>query len=88
MVVDAQTLIILAHYDCLAALQCVKHLHITFRSVVTLQYQYLSWNCPQIQSLMDWLQSSNNIVYEADGFIAEDEIIVFQGLFNLGTVSV
>ena len=77
LVVDAQTLIILAHYDCLAALQCVKHLHVTFSSVVTLQCQHLSWNYPQIQSLMDWLQSSNNIVYEADGFIAEDEMVEF-----------
>ncbi len=77
LVVDAQTLIILAHYDCLTALQCVKHLHITFSSVVTLQCQYLSWNYPQIQSLMDWLQSSNNIVYEADGFITEDEMVEF-----------
>lgn len=77
LVVDAQTLIILAHYDCLAALQSIKHVHITFSSVSTLQYQHLSWNYPQMQSLMDWIQSSNNIVYEADGFIPEDEMLEF-----------
>lgn len=41
LVVDAQTLIILAFFDCLPALQCVKYLHITFSSIATLQYQYL-----------------------------------------------
>lgn len=74
LVVDAQTLVILAHYDCLSALQCVKHLHISFSSVATLQHQYLSWNYPQSNSLMNWLQSANNIVFEADGFINEGKM--------------
>lgn len=74
LVVDAQTLVILAHYDCLPALQCVKYLHISFSSVATLQYQYLSWNYPWINSLMKWLQSADNIVFEADGFVEESNI--------------
>lgn len=75
LVVDAQTLIFLAFFDCLPALQCVKYLHITFSSVATLQYQYLSRNYAQINSLMKWFQSSDNIIFEADGFVKESKIL-------------
>ena len=75
IVVDAQTLLILSHYKCLPVLQHVKHIHIPFSTVATLQQQHLSWNTLCIQSLLDWLRTADNIIYEADGFISNNELL-------------
>ena len=59
IVVDAQTLIIMAVCNCLPALQVADHVHISYSSVAALQYFYLSNNygLMAIDTLMDWLNS-------------------------------
>ncbi len=75
LVVDAQTLIFMSYYGCLSALQSITCLHINFGSVATLQYCYLSWDHPCIKDLMRWIESTDNIVFEADGFINDENVL-------------
>lgn len=74
LVVDAQTLIIMAYYGCLKVLQKIKCIHISYGSIATLQYCYISSESDYIVELIKWLTSTNNITYDPDGFIDEDSI--------------
>lgn len=76
LVIDSQTLIIMSYFDCLPALQNIKRLHISFGSVSSVQYCYLSWDHPCIKNLMRWIESACNIIFEADGFIDNENIFV------------
>lgn len=71
IVVDAQTLVIMAVCDCLPALQMIKHVHISYSSIAVLQYLYLSNNFGfmAIEVLMDWLSSENTVILEPDGMV-------------------
>ena len=78
IVVDAQTLIIMAVCNCLPALQVADHVHISYCSVAALQYFYLSNNygLMAIDTLMDWLNSEQAIILEPDGMIDAKEILI------------
>lgn len=75
--IDAETLAILAFCGCLSALDAVEHIHISYRSVFTLQNYYLC-NRPKsmaIGKLMKWLHSSSSVVLEPDGMICADDVL-------------
>lgn len=83
LIVDALTLIILSYFECLPAVQNIKHVHITFGSIAEVQYCYLSWDHPCIINLMRWIETASNIELEADGFIDDDAVLTeaFSGNF-------
>ncbi len=64
----------MAYYGCLKVLQKIKCIHISYGSIATLQYCYISSESDYIVELIKWLTSTNNITYEPDGFIDEDSI--------------
>lgn len=78
IVVDAQTLIIMAACNCLPALQMVEHVHISYGSVSVLQYHYLSNNFGfgAFDALLDWLNTEDAVILEPDGMIDEDDTLV------------
>ena len=78
IVVDAQTLVIMAVCDCLPALQLIKHVHISYSSITVLQYFYLSNNFGfmAIEVLMDWLSSENTVILEPDGIVDINDTLV------------
>ena len=78
IVVDAQTLVIMAVCDCLPALKMIKHVHISYSSIAVLQYFYLSNNFGfmAIEVLMDWLSSENTAILEPDGMIDVNDTFV------------
>lgn len=78
IVVDAQTLIIMAACDCLQALQMVERIHISYSSIAKIQYCYLSNNFDfiAIETLMDWVNSEKTIILEPDGMINVNETYV------------
>lgn len=78
IVVDAQTLIIMAACNCLPALKVVERIHISYSSIAILQYCYLSDNSnfAFIEMLMDWISSEKNIIFESDGMIDVNDAFV------------
>ena len=78
IVVDAQTLIIMAACNCLPALQMVEHVHISYGSVSVLQYHYLSNNFGfgAFDALLDWLNTEDAVILEPDGMVDEDDTLV------------
>lgn len=78
IVVDAQTLVIMAVCDCLPALQMIKHVHISYSSIAVLQYFYLSNNFGfmAIEVLMNWLSSENTVILEPDGMVDVNDTFV------------
>lgn len=78
IVVDAQTLIIMAACDCLPALQMSKHVHISYSSIAIIQNCYLSNNfgCSFIETLMKWLSTEETIILEPDGIIDVNEVLI------------
>lgn len=78
IVVDAQTLIIMAACDCLPSLQMIGHVHVSYSSIATLQYCYLSNNFGLIfiEDLMDWVNSEKTVILEPDGMIDINDTFV------------
>lgn len=76
LVVDAQTLIILAYYGCLPALSSIKHIHINYGSLITLQNYYLCHNYSYVSDLLRWIELADNIIFHPDGFIENENIII------------
>lgn len=78
IVVDAQSLIIMAACNCLPALQMAKHVHISYSSVAVLQYCYLSDNYGfgVFDALLDWLSTESTVILEPDGMIDVDDTLV------------
>ena len=78
IVVDAQTLIIMAACGCLPSLQMMEHVHISYSSIAILQYCYLSNNFGLIfiEELMDWVNSEKTVVLEPDGMIDINDTFV------------
>lgn len=78
VVIDAETLVIMAFCDCLPALEVVDHIHISYSSVIMLQDFYLSnqTGYVAINNLMRWLSSTPSIVLEADGMTDADDILI------------
>jgi len=78
IVVDAQTLIIMAACDCLPSLQMIGHVHISYSSMDILQYRYLSNNFGLIfiEELMDWVNSEKTVILEPDGMIDINDTFV------------
>ena len=61
--------------NCLPALQTVEHIHISYSSVSTLQYCYLSNNYG-FDVLLDWLNTENAVVLEPDGIIDVNDTLI------------
>lgn len=77
VVVDAETLAVMAFCKCLPALGTVKRIHISYGSVLLLQNMYLSNTdgCTALNELMDWVNTNTAIVLEADGINDPSEIL-------------
>jgi len=78
IVVDAQTLIIIAACNCLPALQIINHVHISYSSVAVLQYCYLSNNYGfgAIDVLLDWLNTESTVILEPDGIVDVSDTLI------------
>lgn len=76
IVIDALTLILLAHHGCIDILDSFEHVYVNYKSIATIQHAYLSFEYPFISSIISWLKSANNVSFEADGFIAERSPLV------------
>ena len=73
IVTDALTLIVMAYHNSLDVFESFEHVYINYRSITTIQQAYLSGEYPLISEILDWIQTANNIVFEADGFIDEED---------------
>jgi hypothetical protein len=73
IVTDALTLIVMAYHDSLDVFENFEYVYINYRSITTIQQAYLSGEYPLISKLLDWIQTADNIVLEADGFIDEED---------------
>lgn len=76
VVIDALTLILMAYHDCLGVLDSFEHVYVNYRSIATIQQEYLSGEYPLISDILSWLKSAENVIFEADGFIDEENQIV------------
>lgn len=74
IVIDALTLIVLAKHNCLDVLTNLDNVFINYRTSTMLQQAYISEGSLLSENILSWLQKSKNIVYEADGFVEEDNI--------------
>lgn len=77
IVVDAETLAIMAFCKCLPALETVKRIHMSYGSVLLLQNMYLSNTdgYTALNELMDWVNTNTSIVLEADGLSDPNETL-------------
>lgn len=77
IVVDAETLAIMAFCKCLSALELIKRIHISYGSISVLQKMYLSNTdgCTALNELMDWINMNESIILEADGINNPNEIL-------------
>lgn len=78
IVVDAQTLMFLHLFGCLSALQVTKHIHLSYGTVLALQNYYLSlhFDTQSLDKLMEWISTEPRIVFDADGFVDESNVLV------------
>jgi len=75
VVVDEQTLVIMAHYGCLEALNKIKCIHINYGSVIDLLIDYQKYDFRYTEKVLNWIYVAKNIVFEPDGYIEENSEI-------------
>ncbi|MBQ9850364.1 MAG: hypothetical protein IJO36_06665 [Clostridia bacterium] len=75
VVVDEQTLVIMAHYGCLEALNKIKYIHINYGSIVDLLIDYQKYDFQFAEKALNWIHEAKNIVFEPDGYVEENSEI-------------
>ena len=85
IVVDALTLVIIANHKSLPILDGFSHVHINYRSIATVQQMYINDPHEYLLDILEWFQCAENICFEPDGFIDEDDRIT--GLFSADFVA-
>lgn len=68
VVTDALTLAIMGYHDCLIALEKCERVYVNYRSIASLQQAYVSTGYPFLMDILTWLQTRDNLIFEADGF--------------------
>lgn len=75
VVVDEQTLVIMAYYGCLEALNKIKYIHINYGSVIDLLVDYQKYDFRCAEMVLNWIYAAKNIVFEPDGYVEENSEI-------------
>lgn len=83
VVVDDLTIVLLAYFKCLTLLDQVGKVHINYSSVWKLLSYYAAHEYACFDDAINWIKTSQNIVFEADGYVDEtsDEVAVFSRNF-------
>lgn len=76
IVVDALTLVIIAHHGCLSALDGFSRVYTNFRSIATVQQLFLGYGFSCLSDILNWFQVSGNVIFEPDGFIDDKSDLV------------
>lgn len=75
IVVDALSLVIIAHHSCLAVFNRFKRVYVNYGSIATVQQFFLCYGFTYLSEILTWFQTASNIIFEADGFIDDEDTI-------------
>lgn len=75
LVVDALTLVIVAHHGCLPALDGFSQVYINYKSIATIQQLFMGYGFTCLSDILTWFQASSNIIFVPDGFVDEESSI-------------
>ncbi len=75
LVVDALTLVIIAYHGYLSVFDSSSHVYVNYGSIALIQQLFLAYGFTYLSDILSWLQTSKNIVFEADGFIESENQI-------------
>ena len=75
LVLDANTLVILSYYKGLSLLSNIKNIYINYSTINTLQHYYMAYGYEYIKDILMWIEESENIVIEEDGYTDSESTI-------------